>query len=92
MDNAILGEFAPILRVAKLQSDSRYHYDNVRDDVIVSFSFINKLKVAVAKAISLMINNLKYSNNSDDISLIDILDTARLALEKDPAIEHNKVI
>jgi hypothetical protein len=38
--------------------------------------------VAVARAISLMINNLKYRNNSDDTSLIEILDSARIALEK----------
>jgi hypothetical protein len=29
-----------------------------------------------------MINNLNYRNNSDDIILIEILDNARLALEK----------
>jgi hypothetical protein len=93
LDDALSGEFAPILRAAKLKSDSRYHYEknnNNRqnddaDDVIASSSSsssTNELKVAVARAISLMINNLKYRNNSDDIILIEILDNARLALEK----------
>jgi hypothetical protein len=94
LDDALSGEFAPILRAAKLESDSRYHYEknnNNRqnddaDDVIASSSSssssTNELKVAVARAISLMINNLKYRNNSDDIILIEILDNARLALEK----------
>jgi hypothetical protein len=90
LDDALSGEFAPILRAAKLESDNKYHYEknnNNRhnddgDDVIVSSSFSNELKVAVARAISLMINNLKYRNNSDDTSLIEILDSARIALEK----------
>lgn len=91
LDDALSGEFAPILRAAKLESDNKYHYEknnnNNRhnddgDDVIVSSSFSNELKTAVARAISLMINNLKYRNNSDDMSLIEILDTARIALEK----------
>jgi hypothetical protein len=94
LDDALSGEFAPILRAAKLESDSRYQYEknnNNRqnddaDDVIASSSSssssTNELKVAVARAISLMINNLKYRNNSDDIILIEILDNARLALEK----------
>src|SRR5215216_3545451 len=80
-ENEILGEFAPILRAAKLASDGRYQYEsNNNRDAIVSSS-INELKVAVARAISLMINNLRYRNNSDDIALIEILDTARIALE-----------
>jgi polyhydroxyalkanoate synthesis regulator phasin len=91
LDDALSGEFATILRAAKLESDNKYHYEknnnNNRhnddgDDVIVSSSFSNELKTAVARAISLMINNLKNCNNSDDISLIEILDTARIALEK----------
>jgi hypothetical protein len=82
LENEILGEFAPILISAKLERDSRYQSDDKNDrDLIVSPS-INQLKVAVARAISLMINNLKYRNNSDDITLIEILDTARIALEK----------
>jgi hypothetical protein len=82
LENEILGEFAPIVRAAKLESDGTHQYDSNNDrDAIVSSS-INGLKVAVARAISLMINNLKYRDNSDDISLIEILDTARLALEK----------
>ena len=82
LENEILGEFAPIVRAAKLESDYRYQYDFTNDrDTMVSSS-INQLKVAVARAISLMITNLKYRNNSDDISLIEILDTARIALEK----------
>ncbi len=76
--------------MGKLESDRRYRHkknNNDRDeddgsDAIVSYSFSNELKVAVARAISLMINNLKYRNNSDDIGLIEILDTARIALEK----------
>jgi hypothetical protein len=59
--------------------------DDDEDDVIVSSSSsssINELKVAVARAISLMINNLKYRINSGDNSLIEILDSARIALEK----------
>jgi hypothetical protein len=105
LDDALLGEFAPILRAAKLESNRRYHHhhhanDNntgthYDDDDIVSSSSsssstsssINELqlKAAVARAIQLLINNLKYSNNSDDnISLIEILDTARHALEKEP--------
>jgi hypothetical protein len=90
LDDALSGEFAPILKAAKLVSDGRYQYKKTNNDrhnddgkdVIVSSSFSNELKVAVARAISLMINNLKYRNNSDDISLIEILDTARIALEK----------
>ena len=89
LDDALSGEFAPILRAAKLESDNKYHYEknNNRhnddsDDVIVSSSFSNELKVAVARAISLMINNLKYRNNSDDTSLIEILDSVLIALEK----------
>ena len=91
LDDVLSGEFAPILRAAKLESDNKYQYEknnnNNRhnddgDDVIVSSSFSNELKVAVARAISLMINNLKYRYNSDDISLIEILDSARIALEK----------
>ena len=93
----MLGEFAPILRASKLESDRRYRYkknnndrdeDEDEDDAIVSSSSssssssINELKVSVARAISLMINNLRYHNNSDDISLIEILDTARIVLEK----------
>ena len=95
----MLGEFAPILRASKLESDRRYRYkknnndrdedeDEDEDDAIVSScsssssSSINELKVSVARAISLMINNLRYHNNSDDIRLIEILDTARIALEK----------
>ena len=82
LENEILGEFAPIVRAAKLESDGRYQYDKNNDrDAMVSSS-INELKVAIARAISLMINNLKYRNNSDDTSLIEILDTARIALEK----------
>ena len=81
-DDSLSGEFAPILRAAKLESDGRYQYKSNNDrDAIVSSS-INELKVAVARAISLMINNLKYRNNSDDITLIEILDTARITLEK----------
>jgi hypothetical protein len=89
LDDALSVEFAPILRAAKLESNNKHHYEknNNRhnddsDDVIVSSSFSNELKVAVARAISLMINNLKYRNNSDDTSLIEILDSARIALEK----------
>jgi hypothetical protein len=95
-DDALSGEFAPILRAAKLESDRRYRYeknnndrdeDDDEDDAIVSSSSssssINELKVAVARAISLMINNLKYRSNSDDIGLIEILDNARIALEKE---------
>jgi predicted nucleic acid-binding Zn-ribbon protein len=83
LDDALSGEFAPILRAAKLESDSRHRYEDNNRDVIVSSAYINELKVAVARAISLMINNLKYRNNSDDISLIEILDSARIALEKE---------
>jgi hypothetical protein len=93
LDDALSGEFAPIVRAAKLESYNKYHYEKKKkknnnrhnddgDDVIVSYSFSKELKVAVARAISLMINNLKYRNNSDDISLIEILDSARIALEK----------
>jgi hypothetical protein len=89
-DDALSGEFAPILRAAKLESAGRYKYEKTNNnryndddnDLIVSSSFSNELKIAVVRAISLMINNLKYRNNSDDIGLIDILDTARNALEK----------
>jgi hypothetical protein len=110
LDDALLGEFAPILMAAKLESNRRYHhhhhhandnnnsthYDEDDDDIVSSStsssssstsSSINELqlKAAVARAIQLLINNLKYSNNSDDnISLIEILDTARHALEKEP--------
>jgi hypothetical protein len=86
LDDALLGEFAPLLREAKkLDSDSRYHYWNIdrddHDDVISSS--INELKVAVEKAIALLINKLKYRSTSDDNnSLIEILDTAWLALKK----------
>jgi hypothetical protein len=86
LDDALLGEFAPLLREAKkLDSDSRYHYRNDdrddHDDVISSS--INELKVAVEKAIALLINKLKYRSTSDDNnSLIEILDTAWLALKK----------
>jgi hypothetical protein len=80
--NSILGEFAPILMAAKIERDSRYQSDDKNDNVTVSSS-INQLKVAVAKAINLMINNLKYRNNLEDINLIEILGTARLALEKE---------
>jgi hypothetical protein len=72
-DDSLSGEFAPILRAAKLESDGRYQYKSNND---------RDAKVAVARAISLMINNLKYRNNSDDITLIEILDTARITLEK----------
>src|SRR3712207_4944006 len=90
LDDSLSGEFAPILRAAKLESNNKHQYEknnnNIHnddgDDVIVSSSSSNELKVAVARAISLMINNLKYRNNSNDISLIEILDTARIALEK----------
>jgi len=108
LDDSLLGEFAPILRAAKLESNRRYHhhhhhandnntgihYDDDDDDIVSSSSSssstsssINELqlKAAIARAIQLLINNLKYSNNSDDnISLIEILDTARHALEKEP--------
>jgi predicted nucleic acid-binding Zn-ribbon protein len=80
--NSILDEFAPILRAAKLERDSRYQSDDKNDRDVPISSSINQLKVAVARTISLMINNLKYRNNSDDIGLIGILDNARLALEK----------
>ncbi len=86
LDDALSGEFAPILRAAKLESDSRHQYednDRSEDDAIVSSSSsINELKIAVAKAINLMINNLKYRNNLEDINLIEILDSARIALKK----------
>ncbi len=81
-DNSILDEFAPILKAAKLEKASRYQSDDKNDRDAPISSSINQLKVAVAKAINLMINNLKYRNNSDDIGLIEILDTARIALEK----------
>jgi hypothetical protein len=80
--NSILGEFAPIIRAAKLERDSRFQSDNKNDRDVTISSSINQLKVAVARAISLMIYNLKYRNKSDDIGLIEILDTARIALEK----------
>ena len=83
LDDALSGEFAPILRAAKLENNSRHRYEDNNRDVIVSSASINELKVAVARAISLLINNLKYRNNSDDISLIEILDSARIALEKE---------
>ncbi|HEX6029220.1 MAG TPA: hypothetical protein VFY64_09285 [Nitrososphaeraceae archaeon] len=83
LDDVLSGEFAPILRAAKLESDSRHQYKNNNDrDVIVSSASINELKVAVARAIILLIKNLKYRNNSDDIGLAEILDNARIALEK----------
>ena len=81
--NSILGEFAPILRAAKLERDSRYQSDGKNDSDVTVSSSINHLKIAVAKAINLMIKNLKYRNNSEDIDLIEILSTARLALEKE---------
>ena len=86
LDDALLGEFAPLLREAKkLDSDSRYHYwnnDRKDDDDVISSS-INELKVAVEKAIALLINKLKYRSTSDDNnSLIEILDAAWLALQK----------
>jgi hypothetical protein len=46
---------------------------------------MNDLKVAVGRAIHLLINKLKYRNISDDIRLIEILDAARLALQKEPS-------
>ena len=83
LDDVLSGEFAPILRAAKLESDSRHQYKNNNDrDVIVSSASINELKVAVARAIILLIKNLKYRNNSDDIGLAEILDNARIVLEK----------
>ena len=86
LDDALLGEFAPLLREAKkLDSDSRYHYrNNDRDDHddFISSS-INELKIAVEKAIALLINKLKYRSTSDDNnSLIEILDAAWSALQK----------
>ena len=81
--NSILDEFAPILRAARLERDSRHQYDDKNDRDVTVSSSINQLKVAVAKAINLMTNNLKYRNNLEDIKLIEILDTARLALEKE---------
>ena len=86
LDDSLLGEFEPLLREAKkLDSDSRYHYwNNDRDDNddFISSS-INELKVAVEKAIALLINKLKYRSTSDDNnSLIEILDAAWLALQK----------
>jgi len=81
--NSILGEFAPILMAAKLERDSRYQSDDKNDRDVTVSSSINQLKLAVAKAINLMINNLKYRNNLEDIDLIEILGTARLALEKE---------
>jgi hypothetical protein len=83
LDDALSGEFAPILMAAKLEGDSRHQYEDNDRDVIVSSASLNKLKVAVAKAINLMINNLKYRNNLEDIDLIEILDNARIALEKE---------
>jgi hypothetical protein len=83
LDDVLSGEFAPILRAAKLESHSRHRYEDNDRDVIVSSASINELKVAVARAISLMINNLKYRNNSNDIGLIEILDNAQIALEKE---------
>jgi hypothetical protein len=81
--NSILGEFAPILMAAKLERDNKYQSDDKNDRDVTVSSSINQLKEAVAKAINLMINNLKYRNNSEDINLIEILGTARLALEKE---------
>jgi hypothetical protein len=83
LDDALSSEFAPILRAAKIESDSRHQYEDNDRDVIVSSASLNELKVAVAKAIDLMINNLKYRNNLEDIDLIEILDNARIALEKE---------
>ena len=80
--NSILNEFAPILKAAKLERASRYQSDDKNDRDITVSSSINQLKVSVARAISLMINNLRHRNNSDDIGLIEMLDTARIALEK----------
>ena len=80
--NSILDEFAPILKAAKLERDNRYQSDDKNNTDVPISSSINQLKVAVAKAINLMINNLNYRNNSEDINLIDTLRTARLALEK----------
>jgi hypothetical protein len=59
LDDALLGEFAPILREAKLESHNRYQYENNGgdDDIVVSSS-INELKVAVGRAIHLQINKL----------------------------------
>jgi len=86
LDDALLGEFAPILREAKLESHSRYQYKNNggedHDDDIIASSSINELKVAVGRSIHLLKNKLKYRNNSDDIRLIEILDAARLALQR----------
>lgn len=88
LDDALLGEFAPILREAKLRGNNRYQYrnndtnDDHDDDDVVSSS-INELKVPVGRAIHLLINKLKYRSNSDDNSLIEVLDTARLALQKE---------
>jgi phage shock protein A len=82
VDGKILDEFAPILRAAKLERDSRYQSGDKNESDVTISSSINQLKIAVARAISLMINNLKYRNNSDDIGLIEILDTARIALEE----------
>jgi hypothetical protein len=80
--NSIIDEFAPILSAAKLERDSKYQSDDKNDRDITISSSINQLRVAVAKTINLMINNLKYRNNSEDINLIEILHTARIALEK----------
>jgi hypothetical protein len=80
--NSILDEFAPILWAAKHERDSRYQSGDKNDRDVTISSSINQVRVAVAKAINLMINNLKHRNNPDDISLIEILDTARIALEK----------
>ena len=80
--NSILGEFAPILMAAKLERDSKYQSDDKNDRDVTISSSINQLKEAVAKAIILMINNLKYRNNLEDNNLIEILGTARLALEE----------
>jgi hypothetical protein len=80
--NSILGEFAPILMAAKLERDSKYQSDDNNDTDVTVSSSINQLKEAVAKAIILMINNLKYRNNLEDNNLIEILGTARLALEE----------
>jgi hypothetical protein len=82
-DDVILGQFAPILKAAKLESDSKCQSNDKNDKDVTAPSSINELKVSVAKAINLMINNLRYCNNSEDINLIEILDTARLALEKE---------
>jgi hypothetical protein len=62
LDDALLGQFGPLIRAAKRESDSRCEYANNNknnnnnidydgDDVIVIPSSINELNVAAAKAI-----------------------------------------